>query len=99
MFMLTFTAMHRLDESSPLASEESRKRLTDAGVDLVVAFTGLDETLGQQIHARMAYAMSDIVWGARFADVVSSRPDGTREVDYTRFHDLVPSALIGPPQN
>ena len=90
IFMLTFTAMHPLDESSPLATEEQRQRRAHDGVDSVVAFTGLDETLGQQIHTRHVYSMKDIVHNARFADVLTMHPDGTREIDYSHFHEVVP---------
>lgn len=93
MFMLTFLAMHRIDASSPLATDAQRQRLIADGVDIVVAFTGLDETLGQQIHARCTYSVKQIVWGARFVDIVSTTPDGAREIDYTQFHEVVPVEL------
>jgi inward rectifier potassium channel len=93
IFMLTFMAMHRIDGSSPLASEAQRERLMADGVDLIVAFTGLDETLGHQIHARHRYSMNDIVWGARFVDIITTTSDGTREIDYAHFHDVVPAEL------
>jgi inward rectifier potassium channel len=41
------------------------------------------------IHARYRYALDDIVWNARFADVLTVLEDGTRQVDYQRFHEVV----------
>jgi inward rectifier potassium channel len=43
------------------------------------------------IHARHRYALGDIVWNARFHDVLSFRPDGTRVIDYRHFHEVLPS--------
>jgi hypothetical protein len=33
--------------------------------------------------------LDDVVWNARFHDVVHIEGDGSRIVDYTRFHDVV----------
>ena len=34
--------------------------------------------------------------GARFADVITTEPDGTRVIDYALFHDLVPVEMPTP---
>ena len=51
---------------------------------------GLAETHRQTIHASCSYSLDDIVWNARFADVLRLRDDGVREIDYTNFHEVVP---------
>jgi inward rectifier potassium channel len=33
----------------------------------------------------------EILWGVRFVDILSRTPDGRRQLDYTRFHDVVPA--------
>jgi hypothetical protein len=30
----------------------------------------------------------EIIWGRRFADILSTTAEGRREVDFTRFHDV-----------
>lgn len=91
MFFLTWTAMHRIDESSPFFGEGAIERLRARRAELFLGLTGFDETIGQTIHARREYALADIIWGVRFADVLTIGPDGTREIDYRKFHDVVPT--------
>jgi inward rectifier potassium channel len=90
VFFLTWTAMHRIDEASPFHGPDALARLRAQGAELFLALTGLDETIGQTIHARRQYSLDDIVPNARFADVLSDDPDGTRVIDFRRFHDVVP---------
>ena len=54
----------------------------------------MDETLGQSIQARYRYRLDDIVYNARFADVLTIAPDGTRTIDYSGFHDV---EVLGQP--
>ena len=88
-FLLTFTAMHVIDETSPFFDKERVEKYRADRADLIMSFSGLDETLGQQIHARHVYAIDDIVWGAHFSNVLTILPDGAREIDYTQFHEIV----------
>jgi len=89
-FWLTFTVMHPIVEGSPFHGEGAFERLKARDATLLVTIHGLDETLSQEIHARCLYQLDDVVRGARFADVIGADPDGTRVVDYTRFHDVLP---------
>jgi len=89
-FFLTWTAMHVVDESSPFHGEGALERLRERNAQIFLSLTGVDETIGQLIHARMDYQLDDIVSNARFTDVLTLHPDGTREIDYRRFHDVEP---------
>lgn len=95
-FMLTWTAMHALDDASPLAGEGTLEALAAAGAELFVSVAGIDETTGQSIHARQRYAMGDLVEGARFKDVLSLREDGVRVIDYREFDAIEP--VDAPPR-
>ncbi len=88
LFALTWLVMHPIDDESPFkgATPDSLRR---ERVELVLVLSGLDEGFSQRIHARHAYTANDIVWGKRFADVLSVRPDGRRQLDYRRFHEVV----------
>ncbi len=87
MFVFSWTAVHRIVEGSPLfgATHDS---LANSQPEIVVSITGLDETFSQTIHARHTYGLDEIIWGARFADVLILQPDGSRSIDYTRFDDV-----------
>ena len=36
------------------------------------------------------YAVDEIVWDSRFAEVFDRLSDGTRVIDYSRFHEIIP---------
>jgi inward rectifier potassium channel len=90
IFFLTWTAMHRVDETSPFFGPGAMEALRTKRAELFLALTGFDETIGQTIHARREYALDDITPGVRFADVLTLNPDGSRQIDYRKFHDVVP---------
>ena len=89
MFLLTWTAMHPIDAESPLfGGDAAMQKLRDMKAEIFLTLTGLDETLAQTIHTRYRYHLDDIVYNARFADILSMRPDGTRVIDFDKFHEL-----------
>ncbi|HEY4395117.1 MAG TPA: ion channel [Polyangia bacterium] len=90
VFFLTWSAMHVVDERSPFFGPDALDRLRAQEAEIYLALTGLDETIGQTIHVRKQYVLDDIVANARFADVLSTHPDGRRVIDYRKFHDVVP---------
>jgi inward rectifier potassium channel len=90
VFFLTWSAMHLIDDKSPFFGPGALDRLRAQQAEVYLGLTGLDETIGQVIHVRKQYALDDIVSGARFADVLSTGEDGTRVIDYRKFHDVVP---------
>ena len=87
MFALSWTAVHPISAGSPLFGQ-TRESLANCAAEIIVSIIGLDETFSQTVHARHTYALDEIVWGARFADVLVLHPDGSRSVDYTRFDDV-----------
>ncbi len=95
LFALTWVPMHRIDEGSPFwGGEGALERLREQRAELYLAFTGLDETIGQPIHARHMYRLGDIVWNARHVDVLTIEDDGSRTIDYSLFHDV---EVLGEP--
>ena len=58
--------------------------------------TGFDEGLTRVIHARHAYPAERIRWNARFQEIVTVLPGGARQLDYRRFHGVVPAEEARP---
>ncbi|HZC46520.1 MAG TPA: ion channel [Candidatus Acidoferrum sp.] len=87
MFALSWTAVHQIVARSPLFGE-TRESLTKCEPEIIVSIIGLDETFSQTIHARHTFEFDEIIWDARFADVLVLHPDGSRSVDYTRFDEV-----------
>ena len=90
MFGLTWLALHRIDEQSPFYGPNAIESLRARQGEMFLSLTGYDETIMQSIHARYAYSLDDIIPDARFADILTVTSDGTRVLDYTRFHEVVP---------
>ncbi len=97
-FVLTWLAMHRIDENSPFYGPDALSRLRALNAEIYLSLNGLDETISQNIHARYAYSLDDIVQDVRFVDVLVVLPDGTRVIDYRLFHDVepLPAPAAGP---
>lgn len=87
LFALSWTVVHPIHEDSPLFGQTAES-LAASEAAIIVSVTGVDEVLGQTVHARYAYASQDVHWGRRFADILSVDENGRRTIDYRRFHDL-----------
>jgi len=87
MFALSWTAVHQIVEGSPLFGQ-TRESMANCAAEIIVSIIGLDETFSQTVHARHTYELDEIVWGARFADVLVLHPDGSRSVDYAHFDEV-----------
>jgi inward rectifier potassium channel len=87
-FFLSWTAMHLIDETSPFFGDDAIERLTKSGTLIYVSLTGYDQTLGQTVHAYSEYSPKDIVQNAKFRDFVTVTADGTRELDFSLFHEI-----------
>jgi inward rectifier potassium channel len=86
----SWTVFHAVTKDSPLFGE-TPESLAKTEVEFVLLMTGLDETSSQTLHAQGRYDHTQIVWGARHADVLSELPDGRLKLDLTQFHKVVPT--------
>lgn len=88
-FTLSWLVMHRIDQSSPLYGMTQPDWET-SGDELVVLMTGTDSSISQFISARHAFGAEQVLWGCRFADILSTDANGRRLIDYSRFHETMP---------
>lgn len=89
VFVLGWTLMHVIDETSPLAGE-THQSLTEGDALLVLTLTGIDETTGQDVTARTSYPANQLRWDHSFRDILGTDEDGNDLIDYTFFHEIVP---------
>jgi inward rectifier potassium channel len=92
IFAISFTAMHVVDEHSPLFGM-SPEDLKAAEIELLVTVTGLEETLGQTVHARASYVAEEILLGQRYVDIFGLTDDGRRGIDYSKFDLTQPDPI------
>jgi inward rectifier potassium channel len=98
VFAMSFLAMHPIDGASPLFGATTAS-LHEREAEILVTVSGLDETMGQNVHARMSYLPEEIRFGHRYADIFGFAPDGRRAIDYRSFHTSLPvaAATAGDP--
>lgn len=87
VFALTWTLMHKIDESSPLFGIDE-EQLTAAQCRILVSVTGHDETVAASVYAEKSYGATDVQFNGRFIDIFQLGEDGDRVIDMTRFHDI-----------
>ncbi len=86
----TWNVSHRIDAKSPLAGL-GPSDLEAQEIEITLSVSGTDETTMQPMMARRRYLTSEIVFGARFADVLSVLPDGRLELDVRKLDKIVPT--------
>jgi inward rectifier potassium channel len=87
-FGLTWMVMHPINQESPLHGATAQS-LAAESAEIVITLTGIDGTFAQSIYARHSYVADEILWNRRFADVLCELDDGTRVIDYRRFHEVI----------
>ena len=60
----------------------------DTDALIILTLTGVDDSSGQDLHARYTYAAADIKWQHRFADILERTKDGQVLIDYGKLHDV-----------
>ncbi len=87
---LAWTLRHVIDAASPLHGL-STERLTEMDAQLVLSITGTDATLAAPVHAVRAYEPGDLLWGFRFADVMTVDGRGRTRIELARLHEVLPA--------
>lgn len=95
LFVLSFTATHIIDESSPLFGVTAQE-MQEGSYQFVITLIGLDGLVSQTVHARYTYAAHEIKWNHKFSNTLSTLEDGTFVLDYSKFHDVEPFEVAEP---
>jgi|SaaInlStandDraft_5_1057022.scaffolds.fasta_scaffold16701_4 inward rectifier potassium channel len=87
-FTLSWTAMHQINESSPLYNM-SLKDMKNKGVLIFVSINGIDAVLAQTIHSNHRYNSDDFYAAKKFIDILEVSKKNEYTIDFTKFHDIV----------
>jgi inward rectifier potassium channel len=88
-FNLAWTIVHPIDENSPLYGVTPEMLSKDRAL-IIISLIGTDATVAYTINARHQYSAREILWNYRFADMLTTKPNGDRYLDYRYFHSVVP---------
>jgi inward rectifier potassium channel len=86
-FPLTWTIVHPIDNASPLYGKTPQD-LVAADAELLILLNGFDETFSQTVHTRSSYKPEEMVWGARFTNILNRDKDGAVTVDVRQLHEI-----------
>lgn len=94
-FRHSWTIIHPITPNSPLhgATPES---LRAGNAEIIISVTGIDGAFMQTVYARHSYDSRDIVWGARFTDMVIRSPENEFWIDYAKFDSIERTAVPMP---
>lgn len=96
LFMLSWSLMHVIDETSPLHGE-SVESLAQTESLLLLTIKGTDETTAQTMLARREWNHAAIRWNHRYIDMVRADGTGSQVIDYSLFHHVLPLEELTPP--
>ncbi|CAK6692980.1 Inward rectifier potassium channel Kirbac3.1 [Synechococcus sp. CBW1107] len=85
LFLLTWTVMHAIDQHSPL-HRLTPQELTASQADIVISFSGIDETLERPIHAHHNYPIAQVLFGERFVDMMEEQDGEGQSFDFANFN-------------
>ncbi|QJR34584.1 hypothetical protein HKW67_03150 [Gemmatimonas groenlandica] len=95
----TWTLVHPITADSPLWGM-SAGDLHAREAEILVLMHGTDETFATRVSSRRSYRSDELVWGAKFRNILqTSRADGGVSVDLTQIdlHDAVDLPSLAAP--
>lgn len=88
MFLpLSWTVVHPIDGDSPFWGLTA-KDLAATDAEILVMLEGTDDTFSQTVHSWTSYKHDEIIWGARFSNVLQETDDGKVKINVERIHDF-----------
>ncbi len=89
-FPLAWTIVHPIDAASPLTGV-GREELRQWDAEFLVLLSGIEETFAQRVHARSSYKWDEVIWDARYTDILHhpSR-DEPIAIDVSRLDSFEP---------
>jgi inward rectifier potassium channel len=83
-FSLSWTAMHQINEQSPL-NGMSLEEIHEKELLVFVTFTGIDDVLSQTVHTKHRYSTESIIKAESFVDILK-KEGSTFTIDFENFH-------------
>jgi inward rectifier potassium channel len=83
---LSWTIVHPVNDESPLngISEDDLKTMN---AEIFILLKAVDDTYAQQVHARSSYRAEDIIWNAKFRNIIEQTSDGKMAIDINRINE------------
>ena len=89
VFPLSWTLMHIIDEASPLYGLD-QESFAGRDIRLFVSFEARDPTLATTVHDMHIYTPTDVLYGKRYIDIITTDEFNQPTADLTRISDVEP---------
>ncbi len=89
VFPLTWTLMHKVDESSPLHGIDPAKAAR-SDARLFVSLEARDPDLASVVHDLRSYGPEDMLFNVRYVDVIGTDAEGRPFADMTKLSEVEP---------
>jgi len=84
---LTWTVVHKIDETSPLFGK-THEDLKTQQAEVLILVKGFDDSFGQVVHTRYSYRWDEIEWSAKFAPAFFTAPEGHLVLHVGKIGDI-----------
>ncbi|KAL0491983.1 ATP-sensitive inward rectifier potassium channel [Acrasis kona] len=88
---MPWMVVHKLDETSPLTP--LIKGQSDKMFEVVVIFTGVEESIGDSVQSRFSYVSGEIKLDHTFRSCIQYKPKSGFEIDLLNFSHTVPTEV------
>jgi inward rectifier potassium channel len=95
IFPFSWTLMHHIDENSPLYGLDA-KTFTERDIRLFVSFEARDPALAVTVHDLRVYRPTDVLFGMRYLDIITTDEFNQPTADLTRISDIEPDDIARP---
>jgi inward rectifier potassium channel len=72
------------------------QELAASQADIVVSFSGIDETLERPIHAHHNYPLSQVLFGQAFVDMMQEKDGEGQSFDFANFNRTYACPSVEP---
>ena len=86
-FPMHWTVVHPIDENSPLYGWDA-DRLEAALPEFLIQVVATAETYAQQVRARSSYVADEVVFNARFVNILEEKESGRASIDIRRIGEV-----------
>ncbi|MEO6882584.1 MAG: ion channel [Bacteroidia bacterium] len=86
LFPMNWTIVHHVDEKSPLY-EITEKELLERDAEFIILLKAFDDSFSQTIYSRHSYMADELIWGQKFANMLSISETGMRILHIDKLNE------------
>jgi inward rectifier potassium channel len=92
MLSMSWTVVHPIDEKSPM-KDLTYADLEKSDAEFLVFFKAFDDTFADTVHTRTSYRYNQVVFGAKFVNIIGTGNDGSPHLDFSNINNFEKAEL------